>query len=112
MGWRFRCRSPAPNLDTTDHVRERKLTASTYFLPPLVVLGAVLVWGALSRFHVFPESAFPSPLSVAMGVTEEFHRGLVDNIIASVFRVTVGFGVAILVGIPFGIWLGLNNRAR
>ena len=93
-------------------MRERKLTIGSYFLPPMVVLGAVLAWGALSHFHVFPESAFPSPQSVAIGVREEFHRGLVDNIVASVFRVTMGFGLAILLGLPLGLWLGLNNRAR
>lgn len=75
-------------------------------------MGGIVLWGALSRFHVFPESAFPSPVSVAIGIGEEYHRGLIDNIIASVFRVSIGFGLATLIGVPMGLWLGLSNRAR
>lgn len=93
-------------------MREEKLQAKTYLLPPLVIISAILLWGALSRFHVFPESAFPSPMMVAIGFAEEFHMGLLDNIIASIYRVTAGFGLAVLVGIPLGLWLGLDSRAR
>ncbi len=82
-------------------------------LPLLVLVAAVFGWGALSRFQVFPESAFPSPLSVAQGFGEEFRGGrLFDDIIASLFRVTIGFGLAVLLGIPLGLWLGLRTHAR
>jgi len=93
-------------------MREEKLKPGAYLLPPLVVMGGILLWWALSHFRVFPESAFPSPIAVAKGFGEEFHHGLVDNIIASVYRVTMGFLLAVVTGIPLGLWLGLNSKAR
>jgi NitT/TauT family transport system permease protein len=79
----------------------------------MVLLAAILLWATLSRFRVFPESAFPSPTGVAQGFAEEFRRGrLFDDVIASLFRVTSGFGLAVLLGIPLGLWLGLRSRAR
>jgi len=37
---------------------------------------------------------------------------LIDDIVASLFRVTTGFGLAALTGIPVGLWLGNHARAR
>lgn len=93
-------------------MREEKHNPGVYALPAVVVVLGVLGWAALSRLGVFPKSAFPSPFEVAKGFGEEFHHGLIDNIVASVYRVTVGFGLAALIGLPLGLWLGLNSRAR
>jgi NitT/TauT family transport system permease protein len=82
-------------------------------LPLAVALAAALLWAALSRFEVFPSSAFPSPADVARGFAEKIRHGaLLDDIVASLFRVTVGFGLAVTLGIPFGLWLGLRLRVR
>jgi NitT/TauT family transport system permease protein len=93
-------------------MREEKLPVGTYILPPLVIAGTILLWGVLSHFQILRHTIFPSPLEVATGFGEELHRGLLKNIIASVFRVTMGFGLAVVIGLPLGLWLGLNNRVR
>lgn len=93
-------------------MREEKLSAAGALLPLLVTVGGVSVWWMLSRFNVFPGSAFPSPLAVAKGFGEEYNRGLFDNIIASLYRVAAGFGLAIIVGVPLGLALGVNRWAR
>src|SRR5258708_1173005 len=98
-------------------MQEEKLQAKAYILPPLVIAGAVLLWGTLAHFPLFgvwadPPAVFTSPLAVAKGFGEEFPNGLLENIIASVFRVSLGFGLATVLGVPLGLWLGLNNRAR
>jgi NitT/TauT family transport system permease protein len=82
-------------------------------LPLAVAVVAVALWAALSRFEVFPSTAFPSPADVARGFVEKARHGsLLDDIVASLFRVTIGFSLAVLLGIPLGLWLGLRVRVR
>ena len=94
-------------------MRDQKLNARAYLLPPLVIAAGVLLWAALCHFNVLQKEAFPTPLSVAHGFVEEARKGhLVDNVVASLYRVIAGFGLAVLIGLPLGLWLGLNGRAR
>ncbi len=83
-------------------------------LLPLLVLGAVIaIWEALWRLQVFPESVFPSPLAVARGLGEEISTGrLFSDLVASLFRVTSGFMLAVVLGVPAGLWLGHHARTR
>lgn len=73
----------------------------------------VAVWALLSSFRLFPESLFPHPWAVARGVAEEFRSGrLVNDAIASLFRVGVGFLLAVVLGVPTGLVLGHSPWAR
>lgn len=90
-------------------------TLATRFrlLPVLVGLSGVGLWAILYAVRVFPESAFPSPLQVVQGFAQEIRRGrLFDDIIASLFRVSVGFTLAVALGIPLGLLMGLKLHAR
>jgi NitT/TauT family transport system permease protein len=50
---------------------------------------------------------FPKPHEVLAGIVELAERGLLTKyVIASLFRVTWGFGLAVLVGVPLGLVLG------
>jgi NitT/TauT family transport system permease protein len=50
---------------------------------------------------------FPTPLEVVRGIAELATKGLLlKYVVASLFRVTCGFGLALLVGIPAGLVLG------
>jgi NitT/TauT family transport system permease protein len=50
---------------------------------------------------------FPSPLDVTRGIVELFHKGVLWNYIGdSLRRVAMGFGVAVVLGIPTGLTLG------
>jgi NitT/TauT family transport system permease protein len=92
---------------------ETPLTARDRLLPLAVCLAAVALWWTLWLLQVFPSSVFPSPLAVAAGLGLEFRSGrLLDDLIASLFRVTTGFVLAVLLGIPMGLWLGHHARAR
>ena len=94
-------------------MKEEKLSAATRLLPVAVFILIVSLWALLSAWRVFPESSFPSPKSVALGFAEEFKAGrLFDDIIASLFRVSTGFALAVLLGIPLGLALGHEARAR
>lgn len=82
-------------------------------LPLMVLVGGLILWEGVSRSHVFPETAFPAPIEVWRGFVEKATRGtLFDDIVASLFRVTIGFGLAVTLGIPIGLWLGLRVRVR
>jgi NitT/TauT family transport system permease protein len=83
-------------------------------LLPLAVAAALIgVWQVLSLLKVFPESAFPTPLQVVQGFAEELRRGrLFDDTVASLFRVSAGFLLAVALGIPFGLLIGRSVRAR
>lgn len=94
-------------------MKEEKLPSKTRLLPVAVLIVAVALWWALSSLRVFPESAFPSPQSVARGFGEEVSTGrLFDDLIASLFRVSMGFILAVALGIPLGLILGHRARVR
>ncbi|HYY58992.1 MAG TPA: ABC transporter permease [Pyrinomonadaceae bacterium] len=82
-------------------------------LPLAVLIAALALWAALSALRLFPESLFPSPLSVARGFLEEIRTGrLLNDVVASLFRVTMGFVLAVVLGTPLGLWLGHQAKAR
>lgn len=95
-------------------MKEEKLSPKTRRLLPFVVLILlVALWAALAALRIFPESAFPSPLAVVKGFGEEIRAGrLFDDLVASIFRVTTGFALAVALGIPLGLALGHRARAR
>ncbi len=55
---------------------------------------------------------FPTPWEVARGMVELLQKGLlIKYVVASLFRVTWGFGLAVLVGVPVGLALGWYRKA-
>jgi NitT/TauT family transport system permease protein len=67
----------------------------------------LIVWELASRLSGWSTQVFPSPLVVAKGGVELLLNGkLVRDSVASLFRVTIGFDLAVLIGIPLGIILG------
>jgi len=82
-------------------------------LPILTLIGVILLWYIVSYFNLFPAYAFPSPIDVLMSFKEEFATGrMVNDIIASLWRVAIRFAIAVCLGVPAGLWLGLKARAR
>lgn len=81
---------------------------------PLAVLGALAaIWSLIWVAGIFHESSFPSPLSVVRGFESEIRTGrLANDLIISLFRVSCGFGLAVVLGIPAGVWLGQKLAPR
>jgi len=80
-------------------------------LPPLAVLAALIaLWWVVV---VQTESViFPTPLQVVTGTLELAEDGtLWEHIGASLFRVGCGFGLAALIAIPLGLWMGRVDGA-
>jgi NitT/TauT family transport system permease protein len=80
-------------------------------LPSLIVLLVlVAVWWIVV---VTTESViFPTPLQVVTGTLELAQDGsLWEHISSSLLRVAAGFGLAMLVAIPIGLWMGWVDGA-
>jgi NitT/TauT family transport system permease protein len=62
---------------------------------------------------VFPAGLVPSPLEVVQGFAEQVQRGrMLDDLVASLYRVTLGFLIAVVLGVPLGLFIGLKIQAR
>ncbi len=73
----------------------------------------VLLWAGVASLGLFPSSLFPHPWDVARGVVQELRSGrLINDSIASLFRVSSGFLLAVVLGVPAGLLLGHSARAR
>jgi len=84
-----------------------------HLLALFVLGGALLAWGAVSALRLYPESSLPGPAAVCRGFWEEARSGrLLNDLIASLFRVGTGFALATAVGIPFGLWMGSRAAVR
>lgn len=73
---------------------------------PLVVVAAFLgIWHALVRLS--GSDIFPAPWEVVEGIVELFNKGLLlKYIVASLYRVTWGFALAVILGVPAGLLMG------
>ena len=74
--------------------------------PPLGVIAVIIaVWWWMVVQSESP--IFPTPWQVVTGTLELAEDGtLWEHIGASLFRVGMGFGLAVLVAVPLGLWMG------
>jgi NitT/TauT family transport system permease protein len=79
---------------------------------PALALIALLIaawWAAVIATH---SVIFPTPLAVVTGTWELLKDGTLSRHIgASLMRVGVGFGLAVCVGVPLGLWMGWVGSA-
>jgi NitT/TauT family transport system permease protein len=67
-------------------------------------------WGVAVRLS--HSDLFPTPGNVARGIFELIQKGLLlKYIVASLFRVSWGFTLAVVIGVPVGLVLGWYSRA-
>lgn len=79
-------------------------------LPVSVVAAGLLIWDASVRLS--GSELFPKPGEVLRGLVELAEKGLLlKYAVASLFRVTWGFLLAVIVGVPSGLLLGWYGRA-
>jgi NitT/TauT family transport system permease protein len=75
-------------------------------LPSIAVIATILAlwWAAVV---VSGSVIFPTPLQVVTGTLELARDGtLFEHIGSSLMRVGVGFGIAVVLAIPLGLWMG------
>jgi NitT/TauT family transport system permease protein len=84
------------------------------FLFP-VITGLVLlaIWWIASLAGAFPVGTVPSPDQVALAFRDEIASGrLIDDTIASLFRVSWGFVTAVIAAVPLGLVVGRSAATR
>ncbi len=71
----------------------------------------VVLWSA--AIALAGNTLLPGPWKVAAAIAELAQKGfLVKHVVASLFRVTWGYLMAVAVGVPLGIFLGWRRRAE
>ncbi len=87
-----------------------KRRCESFVLPLIVATLIIFIWQFAVRFS---ESAiFPTPMAVLTGIIELARRGiLLKYVVASLFRVSAGFSLALVIGIPMGVTIGWSGRA-
>ena len=89
--------TPAPGHSTS--------RLSTILLPLGVAVLFLAAWHGAVKFS--GSDIFPTPLEVARGLGELARQGLLlKYIVASLFRVSWGFALAVVIGVPLGLLLG------
>ena len=91
-------------------------TARTRPLPLLALAGPVVLvtlWAAVAALGLFPASLFPQPVDVVRGLMREVARGrLLNDTVASRYRVCAGFYLAVVLGVPLGLLVGSSALVR
>lgn len=80
-----------------------------------VLLSAVVIWQIITWLQVFPAVALPGPRDVYDAFISTATNGylgktLQEDVLASMFRVTVGFAGAVLLGVPIALLMS-ESRA-
>jgi NitT/TauT family transport system permease protein len=85
--------------------------AERLFLPLAGFLTIFLAWQAVSWAGFFPPGLLPSPPVVAAAIRELWVDGVLFGHIAdSFYRFFIGYALAILIGVPFGLLAGWSRR--
>ena len=78
--------------------------------PTVVILLLIALWWFVVAYY--DSAIFPTPGQVVAAAYELAKDGtLWEHITASLFRVGAGFGLAVLVAIPLGLWMGWVREA-
>ena len=81
------------------------------------VLTVLVLWFVVTALHILPELFLPSPSAVwqkFLVVSQEgfMKATLWEHLAKSIGRVLMALFAAIAIGIPLGLWMGLNKWAR
>ena len=72
----------------------------------VVVVWFLLTMGDSAETRIVSPAVLPSPLEVVRSAPALWERGLIDGILATLWRVIAGFALAIAIGLPLGFLAG------
>lgn len=73
----------------------------------------VIIWGIITQISGWSEQVFPGPLPVFSGFYELVMNGtLLKHSVASLYRVTIGFYMGVILGVGLGIILAQNKLLK
>ena len=78
-------------------------------LPPAILIS---LWEALAGLGLVNSMVLPAPSTVLTTIVEMAASGqLFADAFQSLVRVLTGFGLAVILGTPLGLWIALNRKA-
>lgn len=87
------------------------MKSHAWLKPAVFILALLGAWQLAVFLH--PQQLMPGPWKTARGIADLFPHGLiVKYTVASVFRVTWGFFLAVLAAVPLGLAIGWYPRAE
>ncbi|MCP4747946.1 MAG: ABC transporter permease [Desulfobacteraceae bacterium] len=96
-----------------DSNQEINKVRNRFGLGLLAFMILIVLWEIIARFSGWSVDIFPDPITVIISLGELIADGtLLRHTVASLFRVTAGFYLAIILGIPLGIFLGRLDSMR
>jgi NitT/TauT family transport system permease protein len=76
----------------------------------LGILGVLILWEVLCRMEVVPPLFLPAPSSILAAGWDMLKSGeLHENILASLYRIVIGYAIGAVCGIVFGLILGFSR---
>ncbi len=85
------------------------------YITPVLFL---LIWQGLSSLQVIPENKFPGPVGIFHGLSDLLITGIPPgqllhmHILYSLYRVALGYLLAVAIAVPLGIFIGWSARLR
>ena len=81
------------------------------------VLSVLVIWYLITALKIVPSLFLPSPQEVWQKFIEVSHQGFMkatlwQHLAASISRVLLALVAAIAIGVPLGLWMGLNKWVR
>ena len=81
------------------------------------VLAILIAWFIVTALQIIPELFLPSPSAVWQKFLEVSQQGFMkatlwQHLAASIGRVGIALLAAIVIGVPLGLWMGLNKWVR
>ncbi|MCW9004912.1 MAG: ABC transporter permease, partial [Gammaproteobacteria bacterium] len=78
------------------------------FIYPVVSFSVIIfIWELVVIYSGWSSQVFPGPIAVFNSFIELVANGsLINHSVASLYRVTIGFYIGALLGVPLGILLG------
>ncbi len=96
-----------------NHTHQDEHSKRRYWIGSIAFMLILMIWDIIARFSGWSSHIFPDPITVVSSLYELLMNGtLIRHTVASLFRVTAGFYLAIILGIPLGILLGRLQFAR
>ena len=110
--------APLASRKTNLASRKTNLASRKTIIGGLTVIGLVVLWFVLTTFTGLVTGArFPSPAEFWLSLNQINGRGYAGSTLAShalhsLKLVLMGFTVAVLTGVPLGLWMGWSRRAE
>src|SRR3989338_2386299 len=79
----------------------------TIIIGPLLLF---LLWEMITEFHIVDSFFFPNPIASGIALFHLLSSDLMNDIFATLWRTLEAFCIAMIIGVPLGLFLGKNEK--